>query len=110
MPHTTSVTELQRNFRHVIKKAKRLKQPMVVMSRNQPSFVIIDYSKYQELQSKINKQIYQDLNDDHKLMVSDKADRREMYMDLFGVWTQKDFKEFEENTKDLEKVDPEDWI
>lgn len=38
-----------------------------------------------------------------------KHDNKAQFKDLFGVWSQKDLKEFEQNTKDFEKIDAEDW-
>ena len=39
----------------------------------------------------------------------DKQDNREEFLDLFGIWTEKDEKSFFEATKDLEQIHPEDW-
>jgi plasmid stability protein len=36
-------------------------------------------------------------------------DHREEFLDLFGVWTEADEKQFLEAVKDLEAVHPEDW-
>jgi len=36
-------------------------------------------------------------------------DHREEFLDLFGVWTEADEKEFLEAARDLEIVHPEDW-
>lgn len=105
MPQTTTVTDLQRNFRKVVNKVKRLNQPMVVMSRNKPSFVIIDYQKFQDMQSKTSY----NQEGGQKSIVNDKPDNREMFMDLFGVWDEKQLAEFKRNTSDLEKIDPRDW-
>lgn len=38
-----------------------------------------------------------------------KQDNREEFLDLFGVWTEDDGKQFFEAIKDLETVHPEDW-
>lgn len=45
------------------------------------------------------------------LGISDRSEDelKEEYEDLFGIWTDKDFKEFQINTNDLNKVDPKDW-
>lgn len=38
-----------------------------------------------------------------------KQDNREEFLDLFGVWTEDDGKQFFKAIKDLETVHPEDW-
>jgi hypothetical protein len=38
-----------------------------------------------------------------------KNDRREEFLDLFGIWTEADERQFEESVRDLETVHPEDW-
>ena len=35
--------------------------------------------------------------------------RREEFADLFGCWSAADLAEFEEATKDLRQIDPDDW-
>jgi hypothetical protein len=39
----------------------------------------------------------------------DKNDHRDDFLDLFGVWTETDERQFLEAVKDLEGVHPEDW-
>lgn len=39
----------------------------------------------------------------------DKKDHREEFLDLFGVWTEADERQFEESVRDLERVRDEDW-
>ncbi len=39
----------------------------------------------------------------------DKNDHRDEFLDLFGVWTEEDEKQFREAAKDLERVEPGDW-
>ena len=34
---------------------------------------------------------------------------REDFLDLFGVWSDADLRDFERSTRDLAKIDPEDW-
>lgn len=56
----------------------------------------------------LNKTIKKLLRD--SLGISEKkSDNRAQFKDLFGVWSQKDLKEFERNTMDFEKIDSEDW-
>jgi len=38
-----------------------------------------------------------------------KEDNREEFLDLLGVWTEEEGKQFFEAIKDLETVHPEDW-
>lgn len=38
-----------------------------------------------------------------------KKDNREEFLDLFGIWTEEDGKQFFKAIKDLESVHPEDW-
>ena len=35
--------------------------------------------------------------------------KREEFSEFFGIWTQEDFLEFQDNVLDFEKVDPADW-
>ena len=35
--------------------------------------------------------------------------RREEFADLFGCWSAADLAEFEQATKDLRQIDPDDW-
>jgi hypothetical protein len=39
----------------------------------------------------------------------DKQDYRDEFLDLFGIWTEEDEKQFFEAIKDLEQIHPEDW-
>ena len=38
-----------------------------------------------------------------------KHDHRDEFLDLFGVWTEADEKQFREAVRDLESVHPGDW-
>jgi len=38
-----------------------------------------------------------------------KKDNQEEFLDLFGIWTEEEGKQFFEAIKDLETVHPEDW-
>jgi plasmid stability protein len=35
--------------------------------------------------------------------------RREMFADFCGIWTENDLEEFRSSTKDMSRVDQEDW-
>jgi len=39
----------------------------------------------------------------------DRIDHRDEFLDLFGVWTEEDEKQFLEAVQDLETVHPGDW-
>ena len=39
----------------------------------------------------------------------DKQDNREEFLDLYGIWIEKDEKAFFASIKDLEHIHPEDW-
>ncbi|MFQ6109002.1 MAG: hypothetical protein ACE5L7_05565 [Candidatus Aminicenantales bacterium] len=39
----------------------------------------------------------------------EKQDNRKEFMDLFGIWTEEDEKNFFKAIKDLEQIHPEDW-
>jgi hypothetical protein len=39
----------------------------------------------------------------------DRPDHRDEFIDLFGVWTEDDERQFLEAVQDLEAVHPEDW-
>ncbi len=48
MPYTTTATELQRHFKKVARRVKRLKQPLVVLANNKPFLLISDYQQSQK--------------------------------------------------------------
>jgi hypothetical protein len=43
------------------------------------------------------------------LLKEHNANRKEAFSDLFGKWTLQDKNDFENRTKDLERVDESDW-
>lgn len=51
MPYTTTTTELQRHFKRVIKRVKKLKEPVTVLNKNRPSVVLMDYNKFNQMQA-----------------------------------------------------------
>jgi len=55
MPVTTTPTELQRNYRNVVKKAKKAKDAIVVLSNNVPEAIYMDYDTYVEKFLKIKE-------------------------------------------------------
>lgn len=50
MPFTVSATQLQRNYKKLVKKVKRLKEPITVLNKNKPSLVLMDYDQYKKMQ------------------------------------------------------------
>ena len=44
-----------------------------------------------------------------KQALGGRRSRREEFADLFGCWSAADLAEFEEATKDLRQIDPDDW-
>ncbi len=36
-------------------------------------------------------------------------DRREQFLDLFGIWTKEEAEEFNKSLEETRKLDPEDW-
>ena len=46
MPYTTTATELQRNYKKVAKRARQLKDAVIVLSNNSPEGVYMDYDTY----------------------------------------------------------------
>lgn len=55
MPNIASVTDLQRNSRKLLFLAKRTKEPIVILKKNKPTAVLMDYDFFKEHQE-IKKQ------------------------------------------------------
>ncbi len=88
MPATATATELQRNYKRVVKRAKRLKGPLTVLSNNKPELVILDYDLFKKKQIKGKSGIDA----------------------IFGVWTKEEARQFDKYIEEtFEKVDPEAW-
>lgn len=49
MPNTVSVSDIQKNYRKVFDKAKRTKEPVIVLSNNKPDVAIIGYDELEVL-------------------------------------------------------------
>src|SRR3989304_2786408 len=95
LPNTTTATQLQRNYKSVIKKAKKTKKPLTVLSNNKPELVIMDYATFEKLsqaQSPVKKAV------DKKTIDT-----------LFGIWSKEEAEEFEKNTKAFEQIDENMW-
>ena len=57
----------------------------------------------------LNKTIKKLLSESTGLSLKKKNIKRVDFSDLAGVWTKKEFEEFEVNTKIFEQIDKEDW-
>ncbi|MCJ7578981.1 MAG: hypothetical protein MUP98_00425 [Candidatus Aminicenantes bacterium] len=57
----------------------------------------------------LNKTIKRLLEKALGLKSTKELNRKDEFMDLFGVWSEKDYLEFTESTEDFNIVDPEDW-
>ena len=50
-----SITEANRNFTKIAKKAKNTKEPIIVMKNNKPDLVIMDYETFKQTQKVLTK-------------------------------------------------------
>lgn len=49
MPNTVSVSDIQKNYRKVFDRARRTKEPVIVLSNNKPDVAIIGYDELEVL-------------------------------------------------------------
>lgn len=49
MPKTVSVSDIQKNYRKVFDRAKKTKEPVIVLSNNKPDVAIIGYEDLENL-------------------------------------------------------------
>ena len=93
MPITTTATELQRNYKYVTKRAKRSKKPLIVLFNNKPDLVIMDYSVFNNFQTK-----------------SEKKDQKAAPTGVdavFGSWTKEETDRFNKLIEEeFERIDP----
>jgi len=103
MPNTTTATELQRNFRKVSNKAKRLKQPLIVLSNNKPEAVLMDYEVFERIVLATKSGLLSiSINKDKK--------KKSGIDKLFGSWSKEEADEFDRVIEDaFEKVNLEEW-
>lgn len=93
MPHTTTATELQRNFKSVNKRAKKTKVPLIVLSNNKPEGVYMDYKLFISRQKNMSK-----INSSNKSNLDQ----------FFGLWTKEEEEEFNKVIDETcEQIDPE---
>ena len=92
MPCYTTATELQRNYKNVVKKAKKAKDGVVVLSNNTPVGVYMDYRIYIERSNSgfVNSRGRKGLDA------------------VFGMWTAKEAEEFNKRVDEAcERIDTE---
>ena len=95
MPHITTATEIQRNYRKVKTKAKKTKEPIAVLTNNEPDLVVVDYTTFIR---------------DYKKRKRSKNDNVDNFDEFFGVWSRKEGEEFDKFIEEaFEQVHPEDW-
>lgn len=101
MPPTTTATQLQRNYKQVVSRAKKLQQPIVILANNQPQGVYIDYELYK---SQTNLQASDQGNKKYT------ARKRKTLDQLYGSWSKEQAESFDKIIDDnFEKIDPESW-
>jgi len=54
-PNTTTVREIQRNYKKIFEQVKKSKEPIIVMKNNKPDVAVIDVRTLQELEKKIEE-------------------------------------------------------
>lgn len=59
--------------------------------------------------SSLNKTIKRLLASAVGLGPEDKDKNQKEFSDLFGVWSEEEFKDFQKGTQDFAKTDPKDW-
>ncbi len=95
MPYTTTATELQRNYKKVVKKAKDLGKPVVILSNSQPEGIYLDYKA---------------LQDRYELIEKKKKSSKSDFSEFLGIWTKEEADAFDRNIDEaFEQVDLESW-
>ena len=51
IPKTTTIREIQRNYKKVFEEVKKTKEPVIVMRNNKPNVAIVDVEKLEELEA-----------------------------------------------------------
>ncbi len=54
-PKTTTVREIQRNYKKVFEEVKKTKKPVVVLKNNKPDVAIIDMKSLEDLNSRLEE-------------------------------------------------------
>lgn len=96
LPLTTTATELQRNYRKVIKMVKKSKEPVTVLSNNRPEIVVMDYDAFKtNITRKEPKK---------------SAKHSRSLDEFFGIWSKEEADEFDRVIEEMfEQVNPEGW-
>lgn len=95
MPYTTTVSELQRNYKKVAKLAKKLREPFVILSKSKPEGIYMDYQAFIEERKKMQPRLDKNKND---------------FSEFVGLWSKKEADEFDRVINEMfEHVDPEMW-
>lgn len=55
MPNTVSVSDIQKNYRKIFDRAKRTKEPVIVLLNNKPDVVIMDIKALELLNKKLEE-------------------------------------------------------
>jgi tricorn protease-like protein len=95
MPDTTTSTEIQRNFKKVAARAKKLKKPLVVLSNNKPEFIIMDHDSFGRT---------------YGVSPKGKKHKKTDFSKYAGTWTKEEATEFDAFIeKSFEQIDWEMW-
>jgi len=54
-PKTTTIREIQRNYKQVFEIVKKTKQPIVVLKNNKPDIAIVDVQALEEMNKKLEE-------------------------------------------------------
>lgn len=96
MPYTTTPTELQRNYRKVFKRAKKIKDAIVILSNNNPEAVYIDYETY--IKKMVTQKLVSDQNEKEKLLA------------LAGTMSHQETSQLVKDVDEMfEQIDENDW-
>lgn len=106
MPHTTTATQLQRNYKKVVSKAKRLKQPVIVLSNNKPEGVYIDYEIFRQKYIEQKER----MSTGSRSKARKRLKKKSGFEQLFGAWSKEEAEKFDAIIEDaFEHINPEDW-
>ena len=95
LPNTTTATELQRNYKSVIKKVKRIKRPVVILSNNKPDGILLDFQTYQK---------------QHGIIEHNQPNNKQVFNKYSGSWSVQEARIFDKNIESLfENIEPELW-
>lgn len=95
MPFTTTATELQRNYKKVVRMVKKSKEPVTVLSNSRPEIIVMDYRTFRDFSRELPKE---------------KARHRKGLDELFGSWTKEEGDEFDKIIEEeFEQINPEGW-